>query len=158
MLSSGGVTSDRAINVLPARVSVAGTLRTMDESWRAAAKQRITEVVDGVCSAYGVTAEIDAKDGFPMVVNDPGTTGTMRLVAEELVGKDHVVDLEMRMTAEDFGFYTQRFPAVFYRLGVGFSHREADRLHSSTFIANEEAISHGIALMVAGAFRFLKES
>ena len=157
VLSFGRVVADGATNVIPPQVTVAGTLRTMDEDWRKRAKQRIREIIEGVCLAHGVTAEIDIKDGFPAVVNDPDTTRTVRSVAEEFVGEENVIDLDIRMTAEDFGFYTQRFPAVFYRLGVGFPDKEAGRLHSSTFVANEEAISHGIELMVRSAFRFLEK-
>lgn len=156
VLSFGRVIADGATNVIPSRVVVAGTLRTMNEAWRMRAKQRIKEVIHGICSAYGVTAEIDIKDGFPMVINHPGLTGALRQTAEELVGPEQIEELALRMTAEDFGFYTQRFPAVFYRLGTGFPGQTPGRLHSSTFVANEAAIPHGIALMVAGALRFLQ--
>ena len=156
VLSFGRVFADGATNVIPAQVHVSGTLRTMDEAWRAKAKQRIREVIDGVCAAYGVTAEIDIRNGFPAVVNDPATTRIVRSVAEELVGKENTLDLDIRMTAEDFGFYTQRFPSVFYRLGVAFPGEKPHRLHTSTFVANEEAIAYGVALMVKGSMRFLE--
>ena len=156
VLSFGRVIADGATNVIPSRVTVAGTLRTMDEAWRHRAKQRIREVIEGLCMAHNVTAEIDIKDGFPAVVNDIETTRVVRAVAEELVGRENTVDLELRMTAEDFGFYTQRFPSVFYRLGVGFPAREPLYLHTSTFVANEEAIVYGIELMVRGAMGFLE--
>ena len=155
VLSFGRVIADGATNVIPSQVTVAGTLRTMDEAWRHKAKQRIREVIEGLCLAHNVTAEIDIKDGFPAVVNDITTTRTVRAVAEEFVGKGNVIDLDIRMTAEDFGFYTQRFPAVFYRLGVGFPEKEPGRLHTSTFVANEDAIAHGIELMVNSTLTFL---
>ncbi|MDR0954524.1 MAG: amidohydrolase [Rikenellaceae bacterium] len=156
VLSFGRVIADGATNVIPAQVTVAGTLRTMDEAWRTRAKERIAEVIRGVCQAHGVTAEIDIKNGFPAVINDIETTRTMRAVAEEMVGAENVLELPMRMTAEDFGFYTQRFPSVFYRLGVAFADERAPgRLHSSTFAPNEEAIGYGIELMAYGALKFL---
>jgi len=156
VLSFGRVIADGATNVIPAQVTVAGTLRTMDENWRKRAKQRIREVIEGICMAHNVTAEIDIKDGFPAVVNDVETTRAVRALAEEFVGCEHVIDLDTRMTAEDFGFYTQRFPAVFYRLGVAFPGKEPGRLHASTFVANEEAIAYGMELMVRGALRFME--
>jgi hippurate hydrolase len=157
VLSFGRVIADGATNVIPAQVTVAGTLRTMDEAWRTRAKERIAEVIRGVCQAHGVTAEIDIKNGFPAVINDIETTRTLRAVAEEMVGAENVLELPMRMTAEDFGFYTQRFPSVFYRLGVAFTDERAPgRLHSSTFAPNEEAIAYGIELMARGALSYSK--
>jgi hippurate hydrolase len=155
VLSFGRLIADGATNVIPAQVTAAGTLRTMDDAWRTQAKRRIREVIEGICQAHGTTAEIDVKEGFPAVINDPATTRTMRAVAETFVGPERVVELQPRMTAEDFGFYTQRFPSVFYRLGIGFAGQEPGRLHSSTFVVNEEAIACGIELMVRGTLRFL---
>ena len=158
VLSFGRVVADGATNVIPERVSVSGTLRTLDETWRNRAKQRIREVIEGVCLAHGVRAEIDIKGGFPAVVNDSETTRVVRAAAAELVGQENTTDLDVRMTAEDFGFYTQQFPSVYYRLGVGFDDgREQERLHSSTFAVNEEAIACGIELMVGGAIKFLDQ-
>jgi len=158
VLSFGRVIADGATNVIPSEVVVAGTLRTMDEPWRKRAKERIHEIVAGVCMAHNVFAEIDVKDGFPAVVNDAGITRIVRGAAEEFVGREQVIDLDIRMTAEDFGFYTQLFPAVFYRLGVDFTDgRSAGRLHTSTFTVNEEAIPYGIECMVRAALRFLQK-
>ena len=159
VLSIGKVIADGATNIIPSEVVIAGTLRTMDEEIRKAAKQRINEIINGTCLAYGVTAEINIIDGFPYVVNDPETTNAVRDTAEKLVGKENIIDLGIRMTAEDFGFYSQRYPSVFYRLGVGFPDgRTRGGLHTSTFIANEEAVKYGMALMVSAAYRFLSDS
>ena len=148
--------ADGSTNVIPEQVTVAGTLRTRDEHWRARAKERIREIIEGVCTAHRVRAEIDIRNGFPAVINDSDTTRTVREVAGNMVGQENIVDLDLRMTAEDFGFYTQRFPAVFYRLGVGFPGKEPGRLHTPDFTANEVALPYGIELMVRSALRFLE--
>ncbi len=157
VLSFGKIVADGATNVIPAEVYLAGTLRMMSEQWRAKAKKRIREIAEGVAAAYGVTAEVDIRDGYPNVVNDAEVTERVKRVAEVLVGRERVSELGLRMTAEDFGFYTQRFRSVFYRLGVGFPDgRKTGGLHTSTFVADEEAMVHGIALMTGAALECLR--
>ena len=91
------------------------------------------------------------------MVNDAEVTERVKRVAEVLVGRERVSELGLRMTAEDFGFYTQRFRSVFYRLGVGFPDgRKTGGLHTSTFVADEEAMVHGIALMTGAALECLR--
>ncbi len=157
VLSFGRVIADGATNVIPSEVTLAGTLRTMNEEWRQEAKKRIGQIVEGVGSAYGVRTETDVKDGFPNVVNDPSTTRRARAAARELVGEENIVDLDIRMTAEDFGYYTQRYPAVFYRLGAGFPDgRTPGRLHTADLVIDEECLLYGTAMMAACALGFLK--
>lgn len=150
VLSIGKLIADGATNVIPAVVEMEGTLRTMDEGWRTRAKQRIREIASGIAAAYGVTAEIGIADGYPCVVNDPELTGRARAIAAGLWGDEKIQELALRMTAEDFGYYTERYPAVFFRLGVGRTDgRPTGGLHTPTFDPDEEAIRYGIATMAA---------
>ena len=67
-------------------------------------------------------------------------------------GRFEVVELEMRPTGEDFGYYTERYPSLFYRLGVGYTGEEfeggkAGRLHTSTLVPDMNAIGVGVDAM-----------
>ena len=88
---------------------------------------------------------MDIQIGFPCVENNPEITEKAQKAAADLLGVEHVHLLDIRMTAEDFGWFAQKYPACFYRLGVGFKDGTGSAgLHSSKFIANEEAIETGV--------------
>lgn len=159
VLSFGRVIADGATNVIPSEVFMEGTLRTMDERWRAQALQRVSEIAQGVGHAHGVRAEVNvAPGGYPCVVNDPALSARTRTVFTGLWGADRVTELPLRMTAEDFGSYTQRYPSVFYRLGVGYADgREAGGLHTPGFDPNEDALEVGVATLAALALQLPAE-
>lgn len=113
MLSIGRLIADGATNIIPPTVEMEGTLRTMDETWRGRAKRRVAEIAAGTAAAYGVEAEVKISDGYPCVVNDPALTARARQIVGRLWGADRVEELALRMTAEDFGSYTKRYPSVF---------------------------------------------
>jgi metal-dependent amidase/aminoacylase/carboxypeptidase family protein len=93
--------------------------------------------------------------GFPSVVNDAELTRRAAKIATELFGKQAVIPLDIRPTAEDFGFYTQVYPSVFYRFGVGKNALEEDhrstipvgKLHTPTLCPNEHSLPSAVALM-----------
>ena len=147
VLSFGRVIADG--NIIPDQVEVEGTFRTMDEEWRKEAHRRIREVAEQTTAAYGCTAEVDLMVGYPCVLNDERLTATAREVAAETFGAQAAVDIPRRMTAEDFGSYSVRYPSVFFRWGV-----ECDiPLHNAAFVADERAIPYGVAMLAAMALR-----
>lgn len=118
VLSIGKVIAGGATNIIPSEVYMEGTLHTMDEQWRAEALGLVREIAAGVAAAHGVTTDVNISQGYPCVVNDPKITRAARKVAAEMWGEKNVAELELRMTAEDFGTYTLHYPALFYRLGT----------------------------------------
>ena len=85
------------------------------------------------------------------MVNDPALASLARSLAAE---RWQAVDLPLRTTAEDFGFYTHRYPSLFYRLGVGSA---AGRTHTATFAPDERAIDTGIDFMSRLALQILNK-
>ena len=64
----------------------------------------------------------------------------------------------MRMTSEDFGFFSQKYPSTFFRFGVkGETNSNTGGLHSSTFKIDEKALETGMGGLVWLAWRFLNE-
>ncbi|MFI3305908.1 MAG: M20 family metallopeptidase [Rikenellaceae bacterium] len=148
VLSIGKVVADGATNVIPDSVYLEGTMRTFDEGERVATKVRIAEIAREIESRYdGITIEIDISHGFPCVVNDDTLT---QLAIAEAATTYEVEALELRTTSEDFGFYTTRYPSLFYRLGAGVERGVANSVgapHTSTFCPSEGAINIGIDFM-----------
>lgn len=157
VLTIGKVIADGATNVIPPEVRLEGTFRTLDEAWRGRAKERIREVVKGVCLAHGVEADLDIVDGYPCVTNDPQVTDRVRQAVTPLAGPGNIVELDRRMTSEDFGFYTRRYPSVMYRLGVGRRDGgETGALHTPFFRPDEEALRYGAVSLALSALAFLE--
>ena len=158
VLSIGRVIADGATNIIPPVVEIAGTLRTMDETWRELAKKRIRQIADGISAAYGVRTELHIPPGYPCVINDAKLAARGRAIAARLWGEENIEELALRMTAEDFGTYTKHYPGLFFRLGT--ARHTGDRgggLHSATFNPDEEAINYGIVTMAVFALEFLKD-
>ena len=137
VLGFGRVVADGATNVIPDTVQIEGTFRTFSESWRAECKELIRAAARRVGAEYGVEIEPRILDGYPSVYNDPALA---ERAAQLLQG---VVPLAQRTTAEDFGFYTRRYPSLFLRLGVG----SDTRLHTGAFCPDEGALAVGVEVL-----------
>lgn len=145
VISFGRIEAAGATNIIPSEVFIDGTFRTMDETWRAEVKKLIIQIAQDTAKAYGCTAEVEVRDGYPSVMNNDALTAKVERLAIEMFGAERVQQIPRRMTAEDFGFYAARYPAVFFRLGTG----GGAPLHNSAFCPNEEALAYGISTMVA---------
>lgn len=148
VLSFGKIVTNGAMNVLPEQVSIHGTFRTFSESWREKAHQLIIETAENTARANGCTCDVEIRRGYPFLVNDKQLTEEARLAAIEYLGPENVVELDMRMTAEDFSRYSQIMPACFYRLGTANKGKDiTSNLHTSTFDVDERSIEIGAGLM-----------
>ena len=157
VLTFGKLIAGGAQNIIPHEVQLSGTFRTFDEEWRHEALAHIRRIITETTAAYGCTADIDIPDGYPCVVNDLEITQKARAFAEEWVGKENTLTLEPRMTSEDFAFFSQKYPATFYRFGVkGEINADSGGLHSATFRIDEEALQTGAGGMAWIAYSFLK--
>lgn len=148
VLSFGKVTAQGATNIIPDEVKVEGTFRTMDEPWRARAKELIRQIAQGVAQSMGGSCDVEILTGYPYLENHPQLTKRARQYAEDYLGRENVVDLDLWMAAEDFAFYSQKIDACFYRLGV---RNEAkgivSSVHTPHFDIDEGALEIGSGLM-----------
>ncbi len=148
VLSFGKVEAPGAVNIIPNEVKIEGTFRTMNEDWRKEAHGYITDIATKTAEAMGAKAEVEIRKGYPVLVNHPGLTKFASSLAREYLGDEKVSDLNIRMTAEDFAYFSQRYPSVMYRLGVA-EPGAADwpSLHTPLFNIHENALKTGIELM-----------
>ena len=155
VLSFGKVVADGVSNVIPNKVSMEGTFRTLDEEWREEAHQKITHIAQGMAEAMGGSCECTIVKGYPPLEQDAALTKRAKEGAEEFIGKENVVDLTKLMGAEDFAYYAKKTAGCFYLLGVG---NEAQgitsNVHTPTFDIDERALTIGVGLM---AWLALKE-
>ena len=148
VLTFGHIASEGgATNVIPNAVSLQGTLRTLDEDWRKELHLRLRRTAEGIAKALGGTAELQVGHGYPYLKNDQRLTKWARDRARELLDEDQVVDLPIRMTGEDFAFYSHHLPACFYRLGVRGSTVGGRPVHTDNFDVDEACLETGSGLM-----------
>ncbi|QZE13483.1 amidohydrolase [Halosquirtibacter laminarini] len=158
VLSFGKVIADGATNIIPNEVTVAGTFRTMDETWRAEAKRRMVEIGNGVASSMGAKIEMDIKHGYPVLHNDEKVTQRAKQYATELLGEVNVEEMDLRMTCEDFAYYSLSYPVCFMRFGVRAKGEEPKGgLHTPKFDIDENALKTSMANLAYLAIRFINE-
>ncbi|MCK4677487.1 MAG: amidohydrolase [Bacteroidales bacterium] len=148
VLSIGHVLADGKTNIIPDYVRMEGVLRTFDENWRKEVKQKISRLVNSIAESMGGTCDVSVAKGYPYLVNDIETTKKVRQYAEEYLGLENVEELEMRMTSEDFAYFSQKVPVCFYRLGIKNEAKGITaNLHSPTFNVDENSLETGMGMM-----------
>ena len=148
VLAFGKITGNGATNVIPEEVFIEGTFRTMDEAWRAEAKLKMKTLAQNSAREMGGACDFRIENGYPFLVNEERLTKRARSAAEAYLGKENVEDLPLRMTAEDFAFYSQKIPACFYRLGTANKAKGIiSGVHTATFDIDERALEIGVGLM-----------
>jgi metal-dependent amidase/aminoacylase/carboxypeptidase family protein len=117
------------------------------------------ELTTGIAASHGGRAEITITTGEPPVVNDPAMVQIIGDVATAMVGPGAVMNLPGWTAADDFGFYSEKRPSVYFRLGI--RSEEAGSvypLHHPQFRVDESAMALGTAVLAQAAIRFISQS
>lgn len=146
VLSFGKITANGATNIIPDEVKIEGTLRAMDEKWRFEAHKWIKEIAENTAKSLGCKCETNIIVGYPCLNNNPKLTKEVYALSEEILGKENVFEIEKRMGAEDFSYYSQKIPACFIRVGTGNSKETRQGLHTSNFQIDENAVLTSVKL------------
>jgi amidohydrolase len=141
-------------NVIPSEAHIKGTFRTMDEIWRAKAYTILESEAAEVSSLFGGHIALTISKGYPFLKNDEKLTEDVKVLFNEVFGSEQVHELALRMTAEDFAFYSQEIPVCFFRLGVGNKEKGITyAVHHPRFDIDSEALKMGMTAMCSIAFR-----
>jgi metal-dependent amidase/aminoacylase/carboxypeptidase family protein len=148
VLSICSIQGGHTTNVIPSEVKLMGTFRAMDETWRYKAHDLIRKLATGLLNQWAQKLICILMWVILQLIMILHLTGTAWKLADEYMGKENVSETEMRMGAEDFGYYTQVIPGCFYRLGVrnteqGIIHN----VHTPQFNIDERAIETGMGMM-----------
>ncbi len=157
VVSISSINGGNATNIIPGKVTMSGTLRTMNEELRAQMHERLKQNIEYVGKGMGVDAELNIVSGYPVLANHPETTRAIRTASIAYLGEENVEAGEPMMTAEDFSYYLHHCPGTFIQLGSGREPPEkGDRLHSPFFNPDEKAIATGIGVMSYAAWNWLR--
>jgi amidohydrolase len=148
VLSFGHFEAIGATNIIPSKAILKGTFRTMNEAWRQEGLELIEKQIKLIVESQGGSAELEISKGYPYLENDPFLTSKTKSKAIELLGTENVEDLPIRLTSEDFAFYSHKVPVCFFRLGV---RNEAKGItfgvHHPKFNIDEHALKVGVEMM-----------
>ncbi len=153
VLSFGHFEALGATNIIPETAHIKGTFRTMNEPWREEALKLIENSIRSIAQSNGAEVDLNISRGYPYLENHPATTSKMRNLAADYLGEENVHDLPIRLTAEDFSYYSQEVPACFFRLGVrnekeGIVHG----VHHPRFDIDPKALQLGMQMMALAPF------
>ncbi len=142
-----------ATNVVPESAFIKGTFRTMDEEWRAKAKTELFEIASEISKKYNGNIRLNLSHGYPFLKNDEDLTNSIKELTKRYFGADHVHELPLRMTSEDFAYYSQLVPVCFLRLGVRNEEKGiVHGLHHPKFDIEPLSIKKGIQIMTSIVF------
>lgn len=157
ILAFGKFIANGLTNLIPNTAEIAGTLRTFDETWRDEAHQIIHKTAAQISQQSGASCSVIINKGYPVLINDSETTERVKKYAISLLGAEHVLSIPERMTAEDFAYFLQKKPGVFYRLGTSNNSKGiTNQLHTSRFDIDEQALQVGMMMLSWIALNELK--
>lgn len=156
VLSFGKVIAEGATNIIPNEVKLQGTFRTLNEDWRNEAHRLMKKMAEGIAESMGGSCHFDIHRGYPFLINEEKLTDNAKALAQDYLGKENVVDLDIWMAAEDFAYYSQVTNACFYRLGTGNVEKDTKHsVHTPQFDIDEDALKISTGLMAYIALKQL---
>lgn len=146
-------------NIIPDEVELVGTVRTLHPGMREDVHERIRTTARGIADAAGAAAEVTITRGYPVTYNDPDLVRRMVGTLHRIAGEDHVAaELPPTLASEDFSFFQQRAPGVYFWLGIrtpGASLTEFPANHSPRFRVDEDALIVGVRALAHLAADYL---
>lgn len=156
IVTVGTIQGGKAMNVIANEVKLGLSVRSFDADVRVLLQRRITELAQSQAASYGASAEVDYQLGHPVLVNAQAETELARQVAEEVVGRDNVAEIDRITGSEDFAYMLEQRPGCLLRIGNGVGDT-VPMLHTSRYDFNDANLTVGAAFWTRLVERFLEE-
>ena len=160
VVTIGSIHGGVRANIIPDEVEMIGTIRTFEPDMRRDIHERIRKTATMIAQSGGAGAEVTIDPGYPVTFNDPNLTGRMAPVLEAVVGKGHAVTTPPSTGAEDFSYYQQQIPGLYFFIGVtprSADPQKAPMLHSPRFYADETALVIGIRALAHVTIAYMEK-
>ena len=158
VVTIGAFNGGNRSNIVPETVELLGTVRAFNETVRKDIHRRLEDIVTKTAEAAGARGEVVYDIGYPVTTNDPALTERMVSTLRRVAGADNVRVGPLTGTAEDFSFYQQKVPGMFFFLGVtppGVDPKTAPQNHSPLFFADESALPVGVRALTNLALDYM---
>lgn len=158
VITIGKVTAGTRYNVVAETCEMEGTCRNLNPAVRDAIPQRMENIIKGITEGMGAEYTFTYIRGYSPLINDPGMAALISDTAVELLGGENVLWLEHAgLGGEDFSFYTEQIPGIFYHLGCTKAGDQVWPLHNAHFVPDESALKIGTTMLVRSALNFLNQ-
>jgi amidohydrolase len=162
VVTIGTINGGVRYNIIPDTVEMWGTLRTFDADVRSTIIASIERKAQSIAAANGATATLAMGDQpNPVTRNDPALTERMLPTLQRVAGKDRVREVSLQTGAEDFAFYANRVPSLFFWVGVtppGKDPEQAPSNHSPLFYVDEASLGVGLRALLNVAVDYLEQA
>jgi len=160
VLSFGIVEGGSRYNIVPDQVELQGTLRTFDAGMRQQAVDDLKMTAEHIAAANGATVDeqIPVGDSNPVLVNDPALAARVRASIGKAIGSDHAIEAKPWMASEDFAYFAQAVPSVYFFVGATPKGQDASKApsnHSPKFFLDEGALTIGMESMLQASLDYL---
>lgn len=157
VITIGKINGGFARNVIAPEVRLEGTVRLLNPNLRPIVKEKMEEYIRGITEGMGGTYEFNYLEGIPSVKNDVSLIPNLEKVVEDILGKDKLLEVKPSMGGEDFSYYTNEIPGVFFRLGTNGGDDTSYPNHHPKFNVDEDALPYGAAILSHFAYSYLNE-
>ncbi|HLJ74958.1 MAG TPA: amidohydrolase [Thermoanaerobaculia bacterium] len=145
-------------NIIPDECELVGTIRSLDAAMRDDIHARIKRTAEDIASSAGAKASVTIDTGYPITYNDPKLTEEMAPTLRRMTSNIEVVN--PTLGAEDFSFYQEKVPGLFFWLGTRPKNQTAEQAasnHSPLFYVDESGLGLGIRAMAHVAVDYLRK-
>lgn len=157
VIGIGRIEGGERYNVVPSHVSMVGTCRTLDPGTRDLVERRMRETIQGIAIATGAKCDLRYDRGYPSIMNQPELVELVRQSAVPLCGVDRVIiPKEVGMGAEDFSFYTERVPAIYFKTGCHKPGTPRWSSHNENMVVDPDCLPTGMQVMATCALLYLE--
>lgn len=154
IVTIGRIHGGEATNIICPEVVLAGTIRTRSRSRRSQLCDRVRQIAEAVAMMHRGTADCEIQSGEPAVINDAEMVATLRALVEETLGPEAFSSEKQEEGSDDFGFYSEEVPSIYFWLGTGSPGFDA-YVHTPTFAVRDSVIGPGCELTIRYCLRLL---
>ncbi len=157
VLTIGKIQSGDVFNVIPENAELLGTVRTLNKKLAQTIHEKIKRISENVAKAFRGSAEVEYHFGYPPLINDEKETKYVIKIAEDVVGKEHVLNVPVSMGGEDMAYFLEKVPGAFFWLGSMNKEKGLDKPHHSAYFDfDEDVLPIGAEMHVKIAMGVLK--
>ncbi len=159
VISVGSIHSGIRFNIIPESLEMIGTIRTLNRDMKELIRKRMQEMVPAIAQAYRAEAAVDIQDGADITFNNEALTEKMIPTLERVAGKENVYEINAITGAEDFSYFQNEVPGLFFFLGgtpIDIKESEAPSHHTPSFIVDDDSMKLGVKALSNLAVDFLK--
>lgn len=159
VISVGSIHSGIRFNIIPESLEMIGTIRTLDKDMKELIRKRMQEMVPVIAQAYRAEATVTIQDGADITFNNEALTEKMIPTLERVAGNENVYEINAITGAEDFSYFQNEVPGLFFFLGgtpLDMKESEAPSHHTPSFIVDDASMKLGVKALSNLAVDFLK--